>query len=193
MPRLLGVEIPSEKRIEASLTYIYGIGPTTAKRILDQTNIDPNLRAQEPHAAAAERHHPRDHRQQAVDRRRSAPRAAEQPEAPAGDQLLSRHPASPRPSRARPAHLDKRAHAQGTAQDCRRHPQQGREGRQDLSRRRNIQDADMAESEENEAGQSDRRKESAKQPKLARLRKKLQRAARRAIRASCASSRTSRA
>ena len=45
MPRLLGVEIPSDKRIEASLTYIYGIGPTTAKRILDQTNIDPDLRA----------------------------------------------------------------------------------------------------------------------------------------------------
>ncbi len=45
MPRLLGVEIPSDKRIEASLTYIYGIGPTTAKRILDQTGIDPNLRA----------------------------------------------------------------------------------------------------------------------------------------------------
>lgn len=47
MPRLLGVEIPSEKRIEASLTYIYGIGPTTAKRILEQTNIDRNLRARE--------------------------------------------------------------------------------------------------------------------------------------------------
>jgi small subunit ribosomal protein S13 len=47
MPRLLGVEIPSEKRIEASLTYIYGIGPTTAKRILEQTNIDANLRARE--------------------------------------------------------------------------------------------------------------------------------------------------
>jgi len=47
MPRLLGVEIPSDKRIEASLTYIYGIGPTTAKRILDQTNIDPNVRAKE--------------------------------------------------------------------------------------------------------------------------------------------------
>ena len=45
MPRLLGVEIPADKRVEASLTYIYGIGPTTAKRILDQTNIDPNLRA----------------------------------------------------------------------------------------------------------------------------------------------------
>ncbi len=45
MPRLLGVEIPADKRIEASLTYIYGIGFSTARRILEQTNIDPNLRA----------------------------------------------------------------------------------------------------------------------------------------------------
>src|SRR5256885_9800345 len=45
MPRLLGVEIPAEKRIEASLTYIYGIGFSTARKILEQTNIDPNLRA----------------------------------------------------------------------------------------------------------------------------------------------------
>jgi len=47
MPRLLGVEIPADKRIEASLTYIYGIGPTTAKRVLEQTNIDGNLRAKD--------------------------------------------------------------------------------------------------------------------------------------------------
>ncbi|MGH8093810.1 MAG: 30S ribosomal protein S13 [Chthoniobacterales bacterium] len=47
MPRLLGVEIPADKRIEASLTYIYGVGPTTAKRVLEQTNIDPNLRAKD--------------------------------------------------------------------------------------------------------------------------------------------------
>ena len=47
MPRLLGVEIPSEKRIEASLTYIYGIGLSMSKRILEQTNIDPNLRAKD--------------------------------------------------------------------------------------------------------------------------------------------------
>jgi len=47
MPRLLGVEIPSEKRIEASLTYVYGIGPATAKRVLEQANIDPNLRAKD--------------------------------------------------------------------------------------------------------------------------------------------------
>src|SRR3982751_4386300 len=45
MPRLLGVEIPADKRIEASLTYIYGIGPTTSRRVLEQTNIDPNMRA----------------------------------------------------------------------------------------------------------------------------------------------------
>src|ERR1700745_4453236 len=47
MPRLLGVEIPADKRIEASLTYISGIGPTTSKRVLEQTNIDPNLRAKD--------------------------------------------------------------------------------------------------------------------------------------------------
>lgn len=45
MPRLLGVEIPAEKRIEASLAYIYGIGLATSKRILEQTGIDPNTRA----------------------------------------------------------------------------------------------------------------------------------------------------
>jgi small subunit ribosomal protein S13 len=45
MPRLLGVDIPGDKRIEASLTYVYGIGPTTSKRVLAQTGIDPNLRA----------------------------------------------------------------------------------------------------------------------------------------------------
>jgi small subunit ribosomal protein S13 len=47
MPRLLGVEIPGDKRIEASLPYIYGIGPSTAKRILEQVNIDPNTRAKD--------------------------------------------------------------------------------------------------------------------------------------------------
>merc|ERR1711976_114260 len=38
--RVAGVEIPNKKRIETSLTYIYGIGPTTAKVILESTNID---------------------------------------------------------------------------------------------------------------------------------------------------------
>jgi small subunit ribosomal protein S13 len=47
MPRLLGVEIPGDKRIEASLPYIYGLGPSMAKRILEQVNIDPNTRAKD--------------------------------------------------------------------------------------------------------------------------------------------------
>ncbi len=47
MPRLLGVDIPNEKRIEVSLTYVYGVGPKTAKRMLEQANIDPNIRAKD--------------------------------------------------------------------------------------------------------------------------------------------------
>jgi len=47
MPRLLGVDIPGDKRIEASLPYIYGIGPTTAKRILEQAHVSPDLRAKD--------------------------------------------------------------------------------------------------------------------------------------------------
>ena len=45
MPRLLGVDIPGDKRLEASLPYIYGIGPTRAKLICEQAEIDPNIRA----------------------------------------------------------------------------------------------------------------------------------------------------
>jgi small subunit ribosomal protein S13 len=47
MARLLGVDIPNEKRIEASLPYIYGIGLAQAKRILGQANIDPDTRTGE--------------------------------------------------------------------------------------------------------------------------------------------------
>lgn len=47
MARLFGVEIPNEKRIEASLSYVYGIGQPTAKRILEQSGIDENTRTGE--------------------------------------------------------------------------------------------------------------------------------------------------
>jgi len=47
MARLLGVDIPNEKRIEASLPYIYGIGPALAKRVLEQANINPDTRTGE--------------------------------------------------------------------------------------------------------------------------------------------------
>jgi small subunit ribosomal protein S13 len=47
MARLLGVEIPNEKKIEYSLPYIYGIGLPLSRKVLAATNIDPNIRAGE--------------------------------------------------------------------------------------------------------------------------------------------------
>ncbi len=45
MPRIVGVNIPPEKRIEISLTYIYGIGASLSKKILAQAKIDPDKKA----------------------------------------------------------------------------------------------------------------------------------------------------
>lgn len=45
MARIIGVEIPGEKRIDIALRYIYGIGPANAKVILAKANVDPSLRA----------------------------------------------------------------------------------------------------------------------------------------------------
>lgn len=45
MPRLAGVDIPNEKRIEISLTYIFGIGNHVAKNILKQAKVDGSIRA----------------------------------------------------------------------------------------------------------------------------------------------------
>jgi small subunit ribosomal protein S13 len=45
MPRILGVDIPGEKRVDISLRYIYGIGPVNAREILERSGIDPSVRA----------------------------------------------------------------------------------------------------------------------------------------------------
>jgi small subunit ribosomal protein S13 len=42
MARIAGVNIPLNKRVEVGLTYIYGVGPSQAKRILNELGIDPN-------------------------------------------------------------------------------------------------------------------------------------------------------
>ncbi|MCA9400614.1 MAG: 30S ribosomal protein S13 [Candidatus Omnitrophica bacterium] len=47
MPRILGVDIPREKRIEASLPFLFGVGPKNARDILDQANISYDKRAKE--------------------------------------------------------------------------------------------------------------------------------------------------
>ena len=47
MPRLLGVDIPNEKRIEIALTYIYGVGLPTAHKVLKELSIRPDTRAKD--------------------------------------------------------------------------------------------------------------------------------------------------
>ena len=47
MARLVGVDLSRDKRIEAGLTYIYGIGLTTSKKILAETGVDPSVRVKD--------------------------------------------------------------------------------------------------------------------------------------------------
>ena len=47
MARIAGVDLPNEKRIEAGLTYIYGIGWSTSRKILEATGIDPSTRVKD--------------------------------------------------------------------------------------------------------------------------------------------------
>ena len=47
MARIKGVEIPNEKKVKISLTYIYGIGQTTAMKILDAVKVDPEKRTKD--------------------------------------------------------------------------------------------------------------------------------------------------
>ncbi|HVK59424.1 MAG TPA: 30S ribosomal protein S13 [Candidatus Kapabacteria bacterium] len=47
MARILGVDIPNEKRIDISLRYIYGIGPVNAKEILQRAGIEGSVRAKD--------------------------------------------------------------------------------------------------------------------------------------------------
>jgi small subunit ribosomal protein S13 len=47
MARISGVDIPREKRLEISLTYIYGIGRTTAQQVCDRTGMSPDTRVRD--------------------------------------------------------------------------------------------------------------------------------------------------
>ena len=47
MPRIVGVDLPPNKRTEISLAYLYGIGRSLSRRLLAQTQIDPQKRAKE--------------------------------------------------------------------------------------------------------------------------------------------------
>ena len=47
MPRILGVDLPREKKTEIALRYLYGVGKTNAKTILAEAQVDPNKRAKD--------------------------------------------------------------------------------------------------------------------------------------------------
>lgn len=47
MPRILGVDIPNDKRVAISLTYLYGVGNTSAARIVQEAGIDPDKRGKD--------------------------------------------------------------------------------------------------------------------------------------------------
>jgi len=47
MARIAGVDLPREKRVEIGLTYIYGIGMSVSRKILAETQIDPNIRVKD--------------------------------------------------------------------------------------------------------------------------------------------------
>ena len=47
MARISGVDLPRDKRIEIGLTYVYGIGLTSARKILEETGINPNTRVKD--------------------------------------------------------------------------------------------------------------------------------------------------
>jgi small subunit ribosomal protein S13 len=46
MPRIIGIDIPDNKRLEISLTYLYGIGLRLSKEIIEKLGLDPDMRAQ---------------------------------------------------------------------------------------------------------------------------------------------------
>ena len=47
MPRIVGVEVPKEKRIEIALTYLFGVGRPLARKVLGMTSVDMNKRAKD--------------------------------------------------------------------------------------------------------------------------------------------------
>ena len=47
MARIAGVDLPKDKRVEIGLTYVFGIGRTSAKKILDMTGINPDTRVKD--------------------------------------------------------------------------------------------------------------------------------------------------
>ena len=102
MARIAGVDLPKDKRIEIGLTYVYGIGRTSATKILEKTGINPDTRVKdltEEEEAKLRECIDHDYIVEGDLRRQTA--------------LLSRHASSPRSARSRTEIQDQCAHPQG--------------------------------------------------------------------------------
>ncbi len=113
MPRLLGIDIPGDKRIEAALPYIYGIGPSRAKLVLEQAEISPDVRAKSLTDQQLNRIIQVIQENKYIiegDLRRELQQNLKRLQA---INCYPRHPSSPRTARARPAHQHQRPHPQG--------------------------------------------------------------------------------
>ena len=129
MARISGVDIPREKRLEISLTYIFGIGRTTAQKICAELGHQPQHPGPRPHRRRGQPH-PRLHRHEPQGRGRPAPRGRPGHQAQDRDRLLPGRAPPQGPPCARAAHPHQRPHPQGPEEDRRRQE----EGREEVAR-----------------------------------------------------------
>ena len=117
MARIAGVDLPREKRVQVGLTYVYGIGQTTANKILEATGINPDTRVKD--LTLEEEAKIRDYIDQANiivegDLRRNSGHQAS-----GRDPVLPWHPPSQESALPRPAHQDQCTYLQGSQAHCR--------------------------------------------------------------------------
>lgn len=114
MARLVGVDLPRDKRIEVGLTYIYGIGLTTSKKILAETGVDPSVRVKD--LTEDDLTKLRDYIQANIKVEGDLHREVSQNVKRLMEIGCYRgHPSSSRPARSRTAHAHECAHAQGSS------------------------------------------------------------------------------
>ena len=118
MARIAGVNLPNQKRLEIGLTYIYGIGQSTAQKVCKELGLDPDQKVKDltDDEVTKLRTYIDANLEVEGDLRRERTQAIKRL---SRDRLLPRRPPPPQPARARPAHEDERAHAQGPEEDRR--------------------------------------------------------------------------
>ena len=128
MARLVGVDLPRNKRVEIGLTYIYGIGLTTSRKILAATGVNPDTRTDD--LTEEELTKMRDYIQNNLtvegDLHREVSQNVKRLMEIGCYRGLRHRRGLPRP---RPAYAHERSHAQGSAQANRRQEEQVRVGR----------------------------------------------------------------